>query len=228
MDDMQRLDRVDEPTKLERLQLIEHWDTPLYVLMPKKDAFLINGVMETYLTAESLTKRIQVIPEDQKMAYSRIPVIAAVDMVCQTPCMGMWLYGFPEGDVYISRQELEPLKYISEMIIKLQVAQATVLSERKVPGSLDDKVFYMLGELPTALTKEDDFYNFDTFQPEGSVVEYVKLYLTRERAEYYNVRNFDIHSYTFKQIAKYCRNMKYGIVIEPQQGFGTAFAPNHL
>ena len=55
----------------------------------------------------------------------------------------------------------------------------------------------------------------------------VKLYMTKERAEKYNVRNFEVHAYTFGELAKKFRN-RYGLVIEPQQGFETAFAPDEI
>lgn len=227
MDDMQRQDNVEEPTKLDRLNLIGHWNNPLVVLMPKEDDFFINGVMEAYVSAESFEERLRSIPEDMKMAYSQIPVIAAVDMVCKTPCMGMWLHGFPEGDVYLSRAELDPIKEIAEMIITLQVAQATAMEQQTAPEEFNDVEFYILGELPNVLVRQDDMYNFDTIRPDDSGLEYLKMYVSKESAEHYNVRNFEIHSYTFRQLRDFCRG-RLGMAIEPQQSFGVVFAPFHM
>lgn len=224
MGDIKIKDGMDEPSKLEKLQLIEHWNNPLFVLMPNPNNFFVNGCVETFLTAKSLHEKVQTISKEDNMAYSQIPVIAAVDMVCQNHSKGLIIHGFEEGDVFLNKQELEPLKELAHSIIALQAAQAIVMKEGRLPKSFENRKLYLLGELPTALSKEEEYGHFDTMKIPGRTYDMVKLYLTKEQAEKYNARNFEIHSYTFNEIATYC-GTRYGLFIEPQESFSLILDP---
>lgn len=227
MDDMQNIGEASNASVLEQIELIEHWDNPVIVLMPKKDEFFIDGNLELFLSAESFTERIREIPKEQKMVYSKIPVVIAISTVCKNDCKGMLIRGFEEGEVYITREELMPLKDAADMIHMLQALKVNQLTQKRVCQLLKDKTFYMLGDTPSAVSTEEDLYSFDMTRIKGKAYDAVKLYMTKERAEKYNVRNFEIHGYTFGELAKKFRN-RYGLVIEPQQGFATAFAPDEI
>ncbi len=229
MDEMQKQSALEATTKLEKLQLIEHWNNPVIILMPKKDEYFIDGNLEIFLTIETFEARIKEIPEDQKMIYSKIPVVIAIDTVCKKDCKGLLIRGLAEEEIYITKEELMPLKDEADTIIMLQAVKGKQITAKRGVQILKEqgKKFYMLGEIPNVLKKDDDFFNFDMARIRGTNYDAVKLYMTKERAEKYNVRNFDINAYTFEELAKHFKG-NYGLAIEPQQGFGVVFAPNEL
>lgn len=227
MDDMRNTRETSKASILEQIELIEHWDNPVIVLMPKKDEFFIDGNLELFLSAESFTERIRKIPKEQKMVYSRIPVVIAISAVCKNDCKGMLIRGFEEGEVYITKEELMPLRDAADMIHMLQALKVNQLTKKRVCQLLQDKTFYMLGDTPSAVSKEEDLYSFDMTRIKGQSYDAVKLYMTKEQALKYNVRNFEVHGYTFGELANKFRN-RYGLVIEPQQGFATAFGPDEI
>lgn len=225
MEDMQKENVQDSRTVLEQLKLVEHWDNEVILLMPNEKEFFIDGTMEIYLSPESFTDYIHGISEEQKMAYSRIPILFAMDTICKNDCKGIRIHGFEEGEIYITREEMMPLQEITDLIYMFQAVRNKQITVKRAVQLLRDKVFYMLGDIPTALNTEDDFFNFDVTSLKEKSYDAVKLYMTKERAETYNVRNFEIHSYTFGELANKFRN-RYGLAIEPQQSFAAVFAPD--
>lgn len=227
MDEMQKQSALEANTKLEKLQLIEHWNNPVIVLMPKKDEFFMDGNLEIFLTVEAFGERLKAIEGEGKYVYSKIPVVLAIDTVCKKECKGMLIRGLAEEEIYITKEELMPLANEADTIIMLQAVKGKQITEKRAVQLLQDREFYILGDMPNVLAKQEDFFSFDMARIQGKSFDAVKLYMTRERAEKYNVRNFDINCYTFHDLAKHFRN-SYGLVIEPQQGFSVAFAPNEI
>lgn len=227
MDDMHKEETLDASTVLEQLKLINHWDNQVLILMPDRNEYFVDGQMELYLSAEEFAERIHEMPKEQKMAYSKIPMLFAIDTVCKHECKGMLLHGFEEGDIYIAKEELLPLQEYTDLIYIFQAMKEQKITVKRAIQLLDKKIFYMLGDIPTAVNVEDDLYSFDITNAKGTSYDSVKLYFTRERAEAYNVRNFEIHRHTFGELAKSFRN-RYGLSIEPQQSFTAVFAPDEI
>lgn len=227
MDDMQRQDATEDVTELEKLQLIEHWNNPVVVLMPKKGEYFIDGNLEVFVTMPALGERLKEVPKDVKMVYSKIPVVQAIDIVCKNECNGMLIRGITENEIYITREELLPLGYEAEMVMILSDIRSGRITGKRVMQVLAPRTFYMLGQIPSVLAKEEDFYSFDSLEVQGSPYPAVKLYLSEERAKKNNLRNFPIHAYSFAELAKRFQK-KYALVIEPQQSFSVGFTPDKL
>lgn len=229
MEEKQTQNVQEANTRLEKLALIEHWNNPMIILMPKQNEFFMDGVMEVFVTIESFEERLKSVPEDARLAYSKIPVVLAIDAVCKNECKGMLIRGLDKEEIYITREELMPLKEEADTIIMLQAVKGRQITAKRGIQILIEKKkkFYMLGEIPHVLKKEDDFFQFDITKISGADFDAVKLYMTKERAEKNNVRNFEIHCYAFEELARYFKG-NYGLAIEPQQGFAVVFAPGEL
>ena len=64
MDDMQNIGEASKASVLEQIELIEHWDNPVLVLMPKKDEFFIDGNLFYQLRA--LQKELGKFPKNRR------------------------------------------------------------------------------------------------------------------------------------------------------------------
>ncbi|SET46603.1 hypothetical protein [[Clostridium] polysaccharolyticum] len=227
MGDFEKLEKDGAVMVLDKLELIEHWNNPVMVLMPSKEEYFIDGDLEICLSADSFAKCIHEIPGEQKLLYSEIPMVVAIRIVCKNECKGMRIHGFEEGEVYLTKEELSTLEETADLIHLFQALKVKQITKKRVCQLLQNRMFYMLGEMPTAATQDEDIFHMDIVLVKGEEYQAVKLYTTKERAEKYNVRNFNIHGYTFKELGNMFRK-NYGLMIEAEQGFATVFGPEEI
>lgn len=212
---------------LEQVGLLEHWDHKVLVLLPQKGQYFFEGMLEVYTSADDFMERVKKLPEGIKATYSEIPLLMAIDIVCKNDCNGMELYGLADEKIFLSKEDIMTLKSDADWILLLAQVKVRQAQKQKVTDLLEDKELYLLGDIPSILEYQEDFYNLDMQQEVGKSYPSVKLYISKERAEKHNVRSFCIHAYPFSALRERFAG-HYGLHIEPEERYGVSLSPDEI
>ncbi len=211
-------------TRLERLTLIEHWNNPVLSLMKDKSP-IIDGVFEIYLTTGSINERIKKITDKTKYSYCQVSVIQVIDAVFNNTCKGVSINGLADEELYITKSDLRPIEKQADTIVTMMAVLSERLTKTDAMNRLEEREFYVLGEIPETFNKEEDLYAFDAKNVEGK--NYVKLFMTEHKANMSNDRNFEVGRYSLRQIREAFRG-HYGLIVEPAEEYAVCFEAEEL
>lgn len=211
-------------TRVGQLTLVEHWRNPVLVLM-KDNNPIINGIFEIFLTSDSLNRRIETIEDKTPYSYCQVLVIQVVDAIFHQTCKGLSIHGLTEEELYITKPDLRPIAQQADTIVTMMSIHDERLPKVDALNRLEDREFYMLGQIPETFNKEDDLFAFDAKEMDGQV--YVKLFMTEHRARMENDRNFEVTKYTLPELREAFRG-RYGLIVEPKEDYAVGFAAEEL
>ena len=201
---------------VEQLQLLEHWETPVLVLI-KDDIPAIDGVVEIYLTTESMEERIKAIENTEGYSYARNNIIGMVDAVLHNECDGLEIHGLTPHTIYISKEDLLEMEDEVDSITQLLLLKAGRITVKQAFSIFMKKTLFIQGRIPTEMEAEDEEFFFDTAKQKDGSEEAIKLYITEGSAMINNPKKYPIRAYHVSDVVSYVKG-NYGIVIEPEQG----------
>lgn len=213
---------------VEQVMLLEHWKNPVALLM-KDEIMVIDRVMEIFLTADSLNKRMDKVEDKTGYTYMQIPVVKALEAFFQggTACDGLSIQGLSEEELYITREDLAEIKGEVDTIMALMSVKTKEKKKVTAWETLQDKSFWIQGKLADKSVNIMEGWGFETVQRKGDDTEYIKLYLTKMNADEKNIRQHELNKYTFREFVKAAAS-DFGLVIEPEEEYGMEFTPEEL
>lgn len=208
---------------LERVGLLEHWKNPVLLLMKDKDP-VMNGVLEIYLTIESINERIALLSDKTGYSYCQITCIQAVNAAINGNCIGLSIHGLAPEELYITKIDLMEIKEPVAGIIRMMEILSETVERKEAFQNMGEQECYLLGSLPE---ETDHMEDFDVMKSERRDGQAVKVFFVEAHAEEANTRNFQIKKYSFAELAAYMKG-KYAIVVEPYEEYRVEFSKDEV
>ena len=138
-------------TTLEQLQLFEHVDSNVDILLLNKN-LLIDGDVHIFITNDSLKKWISENKEEtenKKITYTNDRLGKVLDYVIQNEIVkGLIIDGLAPTSLYITNEDLQPLKDLIDSFCIMYACTCNKIEKAKTAKLVANKEIYFIGEMP--------------------------------------------------------------------------------
>jgi len=216
--------------KLEQLQLMQHIDCNVAILLYDRN-IVSDGNVKIFITNDSLNKWLPQnsdYVEKNKITYYGDKLGKAIDYVIQNDGVhGLIIDGLTPGSLYITHEELQPLKELVDSFCIMYACVCNNISNEKAAKLMTDKQIFFLGNMPTLI--KDTKFGIETIKrnKNGEEYESIKIFLTGEQAQKYNANKLPVSKCRLSDLARAYKGM-FKFIIEPYCNYWVEFIAEEI
>lgn len=217
-------------TTLEQLQLFEHVDSNVDILLLNKN-LLIDGDVHIFITNDSLKKWISENKEEtenKKITYTNDRLGKVLDYVIQNEIVkGLIIDGLAPTSLYITNEDLQPLKDLIDSFCIMYACTCNKIEKAKTAKLVANKEIYFIGEMP--ISQKGSTFGVETLKRKENNIEYesIEVFLTGEHVQKYNKNNKTITRCRLYDLAWMYKGM-FQIIIEPHCNYWVELNPEDI